>query len=129
MSAAQHRILVIEDEEPLARFLKWELETAGFAVQTEPRGQSGLAFAAEHRPDLIILDLRLPDMHGYDVARELRRLYQPWDVPILMLTAMNAPVDQVRGFAFGAEAYLTKPYELEELLQTISLLLGETLAT
>jgi len=120
------QILVVEDEEPLARYLSWELQAAGFDAHLESSGAGALQYAAERRPDLVILDLRLPDVHGYQVCRELRRLYTPWAVPILMLTAMDRPIDQLRGFAYGAEAYLTKPYEPAELLKTISLLLGET---
>lgn len=123
MAQTSRKILVVEDEEPLARFLKWELESAGFQVQTALRGKEGLRCAAEQRPDLVVLDLRLPDMHGYDVCRELRRLYHPWALPVLMLTAMDRPIDQLRGFAFGADAYLVKPYEPTELLQAIETLL------
>lgn len=121
----QKRLLVVEDEEPLARFLQWELERAGFEVRTASCGKTALAYAAEHRPDLVILDLRLPDLHGYQVCRELRRIYRPWAIPVVMLTAMDQPIDQLRGFAFGADAYLTKPYEPAELFRTIELLFGQ----
>ena len=122
---AKKRILIVEDEEALARYLKWELESAGFEAQTALLGKAGLQYAAEHQVDLVILDLRLPDIHGYQVAQELRKLYHPWAVPILMLTALDQPIDQLRGFAHGAEAYLTKPCESSELLKTVGLLLGE----
>lgn len=128
-SIARKSILVVEDEEALARFLRWELESAGFDVQTETSGRGALNYAAERRPDLVILDLRLPDIHGYQVCRELRRLYHPWVVPVLMLTAMDKPIDQLRGFAYGADAYMTKPYEPAELFKTISLLMGEMTST
>ena len=123
--ARRKQILVVEDEEALARYLKWELESVGFEAQTVLLGKAGLQYAAEHQVDLVILDLRLPDIHGYQVAQELRKLYHPWAVPILMLTAMDQPIDQLRGFAHGAEAYLTKPCESSELLKTVGLLLGE----
>ena len=123
--ARRKQILIVEDEEALARYLKWELESAGFEAQTALLGKAGLQYAAEHQVDLVILDLRLPDIHGYQVAQELRKLYHPWAVPILMLTALDQPIDQLRGFAHGAEAYLTKPCESIELLKTVGLLLGE----
>ena len=123
--ARRKQILIVEDEEALARYLKWELESAGFEAQTALLGKAGLQYAAEHQVDLVILDLRLPDIHGYQVAQELRKLYHPWAVPILMLTALDQPIDQLRGFAHGAEAYLTKPCESSELLKTVGLLLGE----
>ena len=118
-------ILVVEDEAALAQLLKWQLESGEFDVHVAHAGGAALQYAAEHRPDLVMLDLRLPDMHGYQVCRELRRLYHPWVVPILMLTGMDKPIDQLRGFAYGADAYMTKPYEPSELFKTISLLLGE----
>jgi len=122
----QKRILVVEDEVPLARMVKWELESAGVSVHTETTGKAGLTYALEHRPDLIILDLRLPDLNGYEVCRELRKLSTPWTTPILMLTAMDQPIDQLRGYAHGADAYMTKPFEPAELLKTVSLLLGQS---
>lgn len=119
-------ILVIEDEPDMASLIDLGLEVEGFSVHTELCGKTGLMYAAAHCPGLVMLDVRLPDIHGYQVAQELRKLYHPWVVPILMLTAMTQPVDQLRGFAHGADAYLTKPFDWEELLKTINLLLGET---
>lgn len=118
-------ILIVEDDEALARGLKRELISRGFQVHAEPRGASALTYAAEKPLDLVILDLRLPDMSGYEVCKKMREISQPWLIPVLMLTGMNEPVDQLRGFAFGADAYLTKPYDSAELLKTISMLLGE----
>lgn len=119
------RILVVEDDPSAARMVQLTLESSGYQAETVSSGGSALTYAAEHRPDLVVLDLRLPDMTGYEVARELRRIYHPWDVPILMLTAMDRPIDELRGFAHGADAYLTKPYESSDLLRIVALLLGE----
>ena len=113
------RILVIEDEEALGRLLKWQLESGGYAVQVMTKGKEGLLAAAEATPDLVILDLMLPDMHGLDVCRELRKVHQPWQIPVLMLTAMAKPIDQLRGFAHGADAYLTKPFDAVELMELV----------
>lgn len=113
----------MEDDEPLAHLMKMELESQGFEVHTENRGRPAITYAADHPLDLVILDLRLPDTSGLEVAKELRRVYNPWVLPIVMLTALNQPIDQLRGFAHGAAAYLTKPCEAEELLKTIDLLL------
>jgi DNA-binding response OmpR family regulator len=118
-------ILIVEDEEAACRMLKLLLESVGFTTSTVRSGADALAYAADHRVELVVLDLKLPDMHGYDVAKELRRVYHPWTVPICMLTGMDRPIDQLRGFAFGADAYVTKPYEFSELLRTIELLLGQ----
>ena len=122
----RQRILVVEDEEPIARLLKRYLESVGFDVHNEASGAEALSYAAEHRPDLVILDLRLPDVHGYEVCKGLRRLYDSWVVPIMMLTGMDTPLDKLRGFAHGADAYLTKPFEPPALLPTIAFLLGKT---
>jgi DNA-binding response OmpR family regulator len=121
----RRRILVVEDEEKIARLLVLQLESAGYEVHTEAYGKTALSYAAEHQPDLAILDLRLPDISGYEVCKELRKLYHSWIVPVLMVTAMDQPVDQLRGFACGADAYLTKPFSLPELLETVALLFGQ----
>lgn len=120
------QLLIVEDDEALARFLSTFLESLDYQVHVEPTGASGLTYAAAQQPDLVILDLRLPDMSGYEVARKLRQLFHAWTVPILMLTGMDKPADQVRGFAYGADAYLTKPCPPEELVSTVALLLGDT---
>lgn len=124
---SRKRILIVEDDQPLAELLALQLEEEGFDAHWESRGKAALKFASDHQLDLVILDLRLPDMSGYEVAKQLRQLYHPWILPLLMLTGMDKPVDQLRGFAHGADAYLTKPYNSDELMKTISLLLGEAL--
>ncbi len=120
----QERILVIEDDQKLAKLLKARLELSGYQVQTEGCGAAGLSTVAETPPDLVILDLKLPDMHGYDVCRKLRQSFHPWALPVLILTGLDRPVDRLRGFAFGADAFLTKPFESDELMKTIAYLLG-----
>lgn len=117
-------ILVVEDDSSVALVLKTRLQSMGHRVTVEGTGKRGLAAAADGRvPDLIILDLMLPDMSGFDVCTELRRVHGPW-IPILMLTALDQPREQMKGFACGADAYLTKPYNPPDLLKTVSLLLG-----
>jgi len=124
VATREKQIVVIEDDADMAALLKERLESVGYAVYTEGSGKGGLISAAEHRPDLVILDLRLPDLHGYEVCRELRKACHPWTLPIIMLTAMTRPIDQLRGFAHGADAYLTKPFDSKELLNTVTMLLG-----
>ena len=125
VAVSAKRILVIEDDEAMANSLKRLLELEGFEVRVEPSGSVGLLDAAERQPDLVVLDLRLPDMHGYQVCREFRKRYHSWVLPIVMLTGMDKPIDQLRGFAYGADAYLTKPCPAEEIVKTVRLLLGE----
>ena len=119
------RILVIEDDEAMAKAVQRRLESVGYTVHAEGSGAMALRDAEQHRPDLIILDLLLPDLGGYEVCRKLRQLFNPWVPPILMLTGMDQPVDQLRGFAYGADAYLTKPCAQAELTKTVAVLLGE----
>ena len=121
----QKELLVVEDDPAVARVVQQRLQQAGFTVHAESSGTSALVYAAEHQPDLVILDVRLPDLSGYEVCKRLRALCHPWSVPVLMLTGMDRPSDQLRGFAFGADAYLTKPYEATELLKTVRLLVGD----
>ncbi len=116
-------VLVVEDDKTVSKALKWRLESAGFSVFTETLGLAALAFAAEHPLDLVILDIKLPDISGLEVCARLRKLHGPW-LPILMLTGMDGPADQVKGFSRGADAYLTKPYKPAEFLKTIELLLA-----
>ena len=119
------RILLVDDDSKLGSSLKRLFELEGLDLQIEDSGRAALTKAMEQRPDLVILDLKLPDMHGYQVCRELRKSYHSWVVPVVMLTGMHEPVDQLRGFAYGADAYLTKPCQPAELLKTVRVLLGE----
>lgn len=125
MEKASKQVLVVEDDLSLAKALKMRLELEGFAVHAVHSGTAALAFAAEQQPDAVVLDLRLPDMHGYEVCRELRRLSTPWNMAIVMCTGMGQPIDQLRGYAFGADAYLIKPYDSRELIRSVKQLLGE----
>lgn len=121
----RERILVIEDEEQLARFLQSLFESSGYQVHVEPNGTAALKYLAGEQVALVVLDLRLPDMSGYDVCRYLRQSFHSWALPVIMLTGMDRPIDQLRGFAYGADAYLTKPCDPFEILKTAALLLGE----
>src|SRR5881296_3510204 len=92
--------------------------------RTEGKGKPAIAVAAEHWPDLVVLDLMLPDMSGYEVCVELRRLYRPWVLPVVMLTALNQPKDKLLGYSHGADAYLTKPVATSELVSTVAEMLS-----
>lgn len=123
--ATKGKLLVIEDEAPIARLLKTYLTAAGYDVHTETRGSAALAWLEHERPDLVILDLRLPDMNGLEICRVLRKRFHSWSLPIVMLTGMDAPADQLRGYAHGADAYMTKPFEPPALLPTLEVLMGK----
>jgi two-component system, OmpR family, alkaline phosphatase synthesis response regulator PhoP len=114
-------VLLIEDNEKLARGLQSNLEFEGYAVLAASDGAGGLAMARDKRPDIIVLDLMLPDTDGYRVLRTLRD--DGDTTPVLVLTALGEEADKVRGFRFGADDYVTKPFGLMELLARIDALL------
>src|SRR5437868_13264840 len=111
------RILILEDETPMRTALKDVVEAEGYRAITAADGESGLKRAMEEKPDLILLDVMMPRLDGYEVCAELRRLANP--VPILMLTAKGQVEDRVSGLDAGADDYLVKPFSTEELLARV----------
>ena len=120
-------VLLIEDNEALAHGLRGNLEFEGYRVLVAPSGGAGLELARTSRPELIVLDLMLPDQDGYRVLRELRATGD--DTPVLILTALGEEADKVRGFRFGADDYVTKPFGLMELLARLDALLRRSSRT
>ncbi len=120
-----HRILVIEDEPHIVNVLQGYLQQAGFEVSSAATGPEGLARARQGRPDLVILDLMLPEMDGLDVARALRQAADPdlAHVPILMLTARVEESDKLIGLELGADDYVTKPFSPREVVARVRALL------
>ncbi len=115
------RILVVEDDSTLSKLLVSDLELEGYAVTTAKDGLEGLERAKALKPDLILLDLKLPKMTGYDVCRSLRK--EGSDIPIIMLTAKGQEAEKVVGLDVGADDYMTKPYGSMELLARVRALL------
>ena len=111
------RLLLIEDEPGLVLTLSDRLVREGYAVETTSDGESGLERAAGEGFDLVVLDVMLPRMNGFDVLRELRR--RGVDTPVIMLTARGQVVDKVVGLKLGADDYVTKPFEMVELLARV----------
>jgi two-component system response regulator MprA len=114
------RILVIEDDEAILKFLRRGLAYEGYQVDTALDGQSGLALSLDNQYDLVVLDLMLPGIDGLEVCRRLRA---GGPVPILILTAKDAVTDRIQGLDIGADDYMTKPFNLDELLARIRALL------
>ena len=110
------KILIVEDETKIARFITLELEHEGYEVQVAHDGRSGLSLCESWQPDLLILDLMLPELSGIEVCRRLR---QTSDLPVIMLTAKDDVSDKVMGLDMGADDYVTKPFAIEELLARI----------
>jgi Response regulators consisting of a CheY-like receiver domain and a winged-helix DNA-binding domain len=110
------KILIIEDEEKLARFIEMELSYEGYQVEKAYDGRTGLELAQSGAFDLIVLDIMLPNLNGMEVLRRVRRSSS---IPVIMLTARDTVVDKVTGLDSGADDYMTKPFEIEELLARI----------
>jgi DNA-binding response OmpR family regulator len=110
-------ILVIEDEVQIARVLKVELEYEGYEVSVVHDGKTGLETALHEDIDLILLDVMLPELSGFEVLRRIRKMNSL--IPIILLTARNSTFDKVAGLDHGANDYITKPFEIEELLARI----------
>jgi two-component system alkaline phosphatase synthesis response regulator PhoP len=114
------KILIVEDEPQIRMGLKMRLERNDYEVLEAEDGVAGLSLARSEKPDLIILDIMLPKMDGYQMARMLKFDEKFKSIPIVMLTARSQQTDRDTGQAVGADAYVTKPYKSEELLATIS---------
>jgi two-component system phosphate regulon response regulator PhoB len=109
------RILVVDDEPDITALVAYHLARGGYRVSTAATGTEALRLARTERPDLVILDLMLPGVSGYDVLAELRRLDDTRDVGVILLTARREEVDRIRGLTLGADDYLTKPFSPAEL--------------
>ncbi len=121
MSAPKKTVLLIEDEPQIVMGLRDALEFEGFHVLSSGKGREGVALARAESPDLVILDIMLPDVSGYTVCEELRR----WSsvVPLIMLTARSQETDKIRGLDVGADDYVTKPFSVNELIARMRALL------
>jgi DNA-binding response OmpR family regulator len=113
-------ILVVDDEEAIAEAVRARLESEGYTVLVAGDGPEAIRIHAEHRPDLVVLDLMLPGMDGLEVCTRIQK--DRW-TPVLMLTARTEEADKVAGFAVGADDYLTKPFSLRELAARVSAIL------
>lgn len=120
MTNSNRRILVVDDDSQITTFLRRALSYSGYSVETAQNGPDALTRALDAPPDLVILDVMLPGIDGYEICRRLRA---GGDVPILMLTAKDEVPDRVRGLDVGADDYLVKPFALEELQARVRALL------
>ena len=114
------KILVVEDDTGISEFISLELKHEGFEVAIAETGRKGLAMAESEKPDLILLDIMLPEMNGLEVLRRLRKTSS---VPVIIETARGESVDRINGLNEGADDYICKPFEIEELLARINALL------
>jgi two-component system phosphate regulon response regulator PhoB len=118
-----HRILVVDDEPDITALVAYHLARAGYRVSTAGNGQDALKAAREERPDVVVLDLMLPGVSGYEVLRELRKRAETVGVGVILLTARREEADRIKGLSLGADDYLTKPFSPQELTLRVAALL------
>jgi two-component system phosphate regulon response regulator PhoB len=124
LDGVKPRILVVDDEPEAVELVEFNLKQAGYAVTTAADGAEALQKARTQKPDLIVLDVMLPEMDGFEICKTLRLDAATAKVPIIMLTAKAAEIDRVLGLELGADDYLTKPYSPRELLLRIKKILS-----
>ena len=120
-----HKILVVDDEPALLRLMEFVLEKQGFTMLTATNGEEALEQAREQRPDLIVLDIMMPKLDGYQVAEALRADPELGRTPIIMLSAKAQEEDIERGVAVGVDKYVTKSFSPEQLIELASVYLGQ----
>ncbi len=120
-----NRIFIADDESGFVSTLKSRLEFEGFEVTTAPDGKSAMELIPDEEPDLILLDIMMPEMNGYQVCRELKEDPETSPIPVLMLTAKSQESDKFWGMEAGADSYITKPFEMDELIKEVKVLLDE----
>ena len=113
------KILIIDDEPDFVRVVQLRLETAGYEVLVAFDGTQGVSSAHKEKPDLIILDIMMPAMHGHRVCEALKKSSKTWTIPTVYLTAKGSKADEELAYKLGAEHFLTKPYDPQVLLETI----------
>ena len=120
------KILIIDDDLENREIIKLRLEHAGFEIREGSNGEEGVALAQANPPDMIILDVMMPKMDGWQVCRQLKADFKTKKIPIIMLTARSAQIEELRGWESGADEYLTKPCDYKVLLEKIDGFLPKT---
>ena len=122
----QHTILSVEDDEHIARLIKYNVEKEGYICQTVESGEEGLDILRREKIDLVILDIMLPSMSGLNVCKTIKQDKELAGIPVILLTAKGEEMDKIIGFEFGADDYLVKPFSPRELILRINAILRRT---
>ena len=117
------KVLIVEDETPLAEMLRYNLEAEGFRVSNAETGEEAEIMLAEERPDLVVLDWMLPGVSGIEICRRMRSRMETKSIPVIMLTARGEEGDRIRGLSTGADDYVVKPFSLPELMARVKAIL------
>ncbi|KMT21422.1 response regulator transcription factor [Clostridium cylindrosporum] len=120
---ANEKILIVDDELHIIELLKYNLESNGYKVIFAQTGKEAIKLATEKRPDLILLDVMLPEMDGFDVCKNINKSKETEGIPIIMLTAKGEELDKILGLELGADDYITKPFSVRELIARIKAVL------
>ena len=123
---AKGKILVVDDEIYIVHILDFSLGIEGYEVMTALDGEQALAKVAQDRPDLIVLDIMMPKLDGYETCKALKQNPATHDIPVILLSAKGRNVDQKIGFEVGADDYITKPFSPRKLVERINAILGQT---
>lgn len=123
---SQYKILVVDDEEHIQELIKFNLENSGYKVICCGNGTDALKIARSEKPDLILLDVMLPGIDGYDVCKEIRKDNNISNLPIIMITAKSEELDKILGLELGADDYITKPFSIRELFARVKAVLRRT---
>ncbi|MFN3598761.1 MAG: response regulator transcription factor [Aquificaceae bacterium] len=117
------RILVVEDDKDLAELIAYNLKKEGYGVDIALKGTEAIRYLEKQTPDLLLLDVMLPDLDGFRIAQYVRNTYDYKDLPIVFITAKDMEQDKLRGFSLGADDYITKPFSIRELLARVKAVL------
>lgn len=128
MTKIQSKVLVVDDEQDILNLVEYNLKRAGFQTILAKDGPEAIEAAKTHRPDLVLLDIMLPDMEGTEVLRRLKSTETTASIPIIMLTAKGEEIDKIVGLELGAEDYITKPFSPRELILRVKAVLKRTAA-
>jgi len=123
---ANEKIFIVDDEEHILELLRFNFENSGYKVETATNGAEALQKIKADPPKLILLDLMLPGMDGYDVCKEIRKESTTQNIPIIMTTAKSEELDKILGLELGADDYITKPFSIRELLARVKAVLRRT---
>lgn len=120
------KILIVDDEEHIIELIKFNLENAGYETLTATNGIDALRIIREESPRLVLLDIMLPGMDGYDICKEIRKDNVIANIPVIMITAKGEEVDKILGLELGADDYITKPFSIRELIARVKALIRRT---
>ncbi len=118
-SASQYKVLVVEDDPSISALLGKALDNGGYQVVTAGDGEAALILCVEERPDVILLDVNLPKLDGFSVAKRLKGVDSLKSIPIIFLTAKDRPADMILGLQAGAKHYVTKPFNIDDLMKKV----------